>query len=176
EYVVNGQKSWSSGAHLATWCLLLARTDPDAPKHKGISVFMVDMSSPGIDVRPIRQATGEREFCEIFFTDVRVPVANRIGPENEGWVLSQTALTNERGSYIVDRHADLVRRIDGMIAVAARTSIGGGRTALGDDAIRTELGAAAAEVEVLGALTERFIGQLFHHGDIGPERPIFKLF
>jgi alkylation response protein AidB-like acyl-CoA dehydrogenase len=176
EYVMNGQKIWSSGAQHASWCLLLARTDADAPKHKGISVFMVEMSSPGIDVRPIRQATGDTEFCEIFFTDVRVPVAHRIGPENEGWAISQTTLTNERGSYIVDRHADLVRIIGALVEEATVTPIGDGRMALEDGGIRQELAERAAEVEVLGMLSERFLTQLFHHGDMGPESSIFKLF
>jgi alkylation response protein AidB-like acyl-CoA dehydrogenase len=176
EYVVNGQKIWSSGAQHASWCLLLARTDPDAPKHKGISVFMVDMSSPGIEVRPIRQATGDTEFCEIFFTDVRVPAAHRIGPENEGWAISQTTLTNERGSYIVDRHADLVRIVGALVDEAAVTPIADGRMALDDGGIRQELAERASEVEVLGMLSERFLTQLFHHGDMGPESSIFKLF
>src|SRR5262249_36624030 len=84
EYVINGQKIWSSGAMHARWCLLLARTDPTKPKHKGISVFMLDLQLPGIEIRPIKQAIGGSEFCEIFLTDVRVPVDCRIGPENEG--------------------------------------------------------------------------------------------
>jgi alkylation response protein AidB-like acyl-CoA dehydrogenase len=176
DYVINGQKIWSSGAQHSKWCLLLARTDTAAPKHKGISVLMVAMASPGIEVRPIRQATGETEFCEVFFSDVRVPVAQRIGPENEGWAISQTALTNERGSYIVERHAQLVETLDDMVAEAAATPVGGGRTALDDGGIRQELAERAAEVEVLGMLSETFIGQLFHHGDIGPESSIFKLF
>jgi alkylation response protein AidB-like acyl-CoA dehydrogenase len=84
-YVVNGQKLWASGATHADWCLLLARTDPAAPKRRGISYFLLDMRTPGIDVRPIRQATGESHFCEIFLNDVVIPAAQLVGPENGGW-------------------------------------------------------------------------------------------
>src|SRR5882672_10870458 len=85
QYVINGQKIWSSYAHVADWGEVLVRTDPDAPKHKGISWLIVDMTSPGITVRPIDTALGSSEFCEVFFDDVRVPVANRVGLENDGW-------------------------------------------------------------------------------------------
>jgi alkylation response protein AidB-like acyl-CoA dehydrogenase len=95
-YVVNGQKIWTSNGMHATHMELLVRTDPQAPKHKGISVLLVDMSTPGIEVRPIRQIDGRAEFAEVFFTDVRVPVANLLGPENEGWTVTMTTLAHER--------------------------------------------------------------------------------
>ncbi len=101
-YVVNGQKLWASGAQHADWCLLLARTDPDAPKRHGISYLLMDMRSPGIDVRPVRQATGESEFCEIFLEDVEIPVANRVGPEHEGWAVAQATLNAERGMTVLE--------------------------------------------------------------------------
>ena len=101
-FVVNGQKVWASGATHADWCLLLARTDPDAPKRRGISYFLLDMRSPGIDVRPIRQATGESHFCEIFLTDVVVPAANLVGPENAGWQVAQQTLGAERGMTMLE--------------------------------------------------------------------------
>lgn len=102
-YVINGQKIWSSYALWADYCLLLARTDP-APKrkHDGISFIIVDMRSPGLTVRPIRQMTGEAEFCELFFDDVRVPVENLVGAEGAGWTIAQSTLTTERGLLIFE--------------------------------------------------------------------------
>lgn len=97
-YVVNGQKIWSSYGRWADYCLLLARTDPQAKrKHDGISFFIVDMKSPGVTVRPIRQISGDAEFCEIFFDDVEVPAENLVGTENRGWNIAQSTLTTERG-------------------------------------------------------------------------------
>ncbi|MYR06395.1 acyl-CoA dehydrogenase [Gordonia sp. SID5947] len=101
-YVVNGQKLWASGALHADWCLLLARTDPDAPKRHGISYFLLDMTSPGVEVRPIRQATGESHFCEIFLNDVEIPVTQLVGPENEGWRVAQETLGAERGMTMLE--------------------------------------------------------------------------
>ena len=96
EWVVNGQKVWTSLAHRARWGLLLARSDPDVPKHAGLSYFVVDMHAPGVEVRPLRQLTGEAEFNEVFFTDVRIPDADRLGDVGEGWSVARTTLMNER--------------------------------------------------------------------------------
>ena len=101
-YVVNGQKLWASGAAHADWCLLLARTDAGAPKRRGISYFLMDMRTPGIDVRPIRQATGESHFCEIFLNDVVIPAAQLVGPENAGWRVAQQTLGAERGMTMLE--------------------------------------------------------------------------
>ena len=101
-YVVNGQKIWASGGLHADWCLLLARTDPDAPKRRGISYFLLDMTTPGIEVRPIRNAVGESHFCEIFLDDVVVPAANLIGAENHGWQVAQATLGAERGMTMLE--------------------------------------------------------------------------
>ncbi|WP_396928580.1 acyl-CoA dehydrogenase family protein [Mycolicibacterium sp.] len=101
-YVVNGQKIWASGGLHADWCLLLARTDPDAPKRRGISYFLLDMTTPGIEVRPIRNAVGESHFCEIFLDDVVIPAANLIGAENEGWQVAQATLGAERGMTMLE--------------------------------------------------------------------------
>lgn len=101
-FIVNGQKLWASGALHADWCLLLARTDPEAPKRHGISYFLMDMTTPGIDVRPIRNAVGDSHFCEIFLNDVAVPAANLIGPVNKGWQVAQATLGAERGMTMLE--------------------------------------------------------------------------
>jgi alkylation response protein AidB-like acyl-CoA dehydrogenase len=96
EFVVNGQKVWNSGAHHSEWGILLARTDPDQPKHRGITYFLVDMRSPGVEVRPLRQINGVAHFNEVFLTDVRIPAENVLGEVNGGWGVAQTTLANER--------------------------------------------------------------------------------
>ncbi len=101
-YVVNGQKLWASGGAHADWCLLLARTDSDAPKRKGISYFLLDMSAPGVEVRPIRNAIGDEHFCEIFLNDVAIPAANLVGVENAGWQVAQATLGAERGMTMLE--------------------------------------------------------------------------
>ncbi|OAI40799.1 hypothetical protein AYO38_05095 [bacterium SCGC AG-212-C10] len=98
DYVINGQKIWTSGAQWAKWMILLARTDADAPKHRGISYFIVDMKSPGLQVRPLINAAMSHEFNEVFFEDVRIPKENLIGDENRGWYLAQTTLSFERSN------------------------------------------------------------------------------
>src|SRR5262249_12252884 len=96
DWIVNGQKIWTSNAQFADWGLLIARTDPTVPKHKGLTAFFLDMHSQGVEVRPIRQANDQSTFNEVFFTDVRIPDAQRLGAAGQGWEVSLTTLMNER--------------------------------------------------------------------------------
>ncbi len=98
EWIVNGQKVWTTLAHLSRWGMLVARTDPEAVKHTGLTYFVVDMHAPGVEVRPLRQMTGEAEFNEVYFTDARIPDAERLGELGDGWRVSLTTLMNERVS------------------------------------------------------------------------------
>src|SRR6476619_4021129 len=113
-FVVNGQKVWSSFAHIADFCILLTRSDPDSTRHAGLTYLIVDMHAPGVEVRPLRQITGEAEFNEIFFSDVEVPVAIRLGDEGDGWAVAMTTLLHERGTLgcaLTPTHDGVVGRL-----------------------------------------------------------------
>ena len=118
-WIVNGQKVWCSGGRYSDWGILMARTDPQLPKHRGISFFLVDMRSEGIETRPLRQMTGEAEFDEVFFTDVQLPETALLGPENNGWAVGMDILTKERGS-IGAGAITMQRRLDALKALAAK--------------------------------------------------------
>src|SRR5262249_11021280 len=126
QFVVNGQKVWNTLGSVAAWCELLVRTDPAAPKHRGISCLLVDMSLPGIEVKPIVTIAGEAEFADLFFTDVRVPADALLGPLHEGWRVAMTTLNNERGG-VATLHLGVRRRIRQLIADTRATRRGDGR-------------------------------------------------
>jgi alkylation response protein AidB-like acyl-CoA dehydrogenase len=171
-FVVNGQKVWTSGAHRADWCILLARTDPNAPKHEGISYLLVDMKSPGITVRPLVQMTGSAGFNEVFFEDVRVPRENIVGEKNRGWEVAITTLMFERAGLGTGLRFE--GAIESLVA-AARHARRDGRPAIEDPGVRQQLAQFAIEATALRyggyrQLTRRLRGQ-----PPGPEGSIAKL-
>lgn len=168
DWIVNGQKVWTSLAHEASWALLIARTDPDVPKHRGLSYFVCDMNSPGVDVRALRQLTGEAEFNEVFLNDVRVPDANRLGELGEGWKVTQTTLMNERvaiGAGIAPREGGPI----GFLARAWRDQTGPRSTALHERTLALWARAEAAR------LTTARLRQQMAAGLPGPEGSGAKL-
>ena len=135
-WLVNGQKIWTSGAKEADWMFALVRTDPDKPKHDGISYLLIEMKTPGIDVRPLRQMTGDADFNEVFFENVRVPAANIVGRRGQGWIVSRSTLKHER-ALIGGSH--LTRRaFDGLVMLARALEVRG-RPAIADPVIRGRL-------------------------------------
>jgi alkylation response protein AidB-like acyl-CoA dehydrogenase len=169
EWVVNGQKVWTSLAHHAKWGLLLARTDPDVPKHPGLSYFIVDMRAPGVEVRPLRQLTGEAEFNEVFFTDVRVPDASRLGDVGEGWKVANATLMNERVSI---GNATATPREASGIAFAANAWRQ--RPELRTHELHQRLLSLWAQAEVARLAGER-LRQQIAAGEPGPEGSAAKL-
>jgi alkylation response protein AidB-like acyl-CoA dehydrogenase len=174
-WVVNGQKVWTSLGPIADFGVLLARTNPDVPKHKGISYFILDMHSPGVEVRPLKQITGSSEFAEVFFTNVSVPVDNIIGQEGQGWELAQTTLGFERGGNTlarVTRHRANMQRLVETCEVLSRDGI----PSLQDPLVRQKLGRMVVEVEVLRYAGYRILGKLEQGKRPGSEASVDKLY
>jgi len=174
-YIVNGQKVWTSFAWVADWCELVVRTDPNVPKHKGLTVLLVDMKSPGIEVRPLRQITGESEFNELFFRDVRVPVENVLGQVNDGWNVAVSTLMFERGSYGARLHLVFKRNIDRLIEIS-RTRQTNHQPAAKDPLMRQKLAQCYAEIEVMRLNQLRAFSRVTATGVPGPEGSIQKIF
>ncbi|MEU3404391.1 acyl-CoA dehydrogenase family protein [Streptomyces sp. NPDC006670] len=168
EWVVDGQKVWTSSAHTARWAILIARTDPTLPKHQGITYFLCDMHAPGVEVRPLRQITGEAEFNEVFLTGVRIPDAHRLGAVGEGWAVARTTLMNERVSIGGMR----LPREGGMIAPVA--AAWRERPELRTHALHQRLLGLWVEAEVARLTGERLRQQLAA-GQPGPEGSGMKL-
>jgi alkylation response protein AidB-like acyl-CoA dehydrogenase len=161
--VVNGQKIWTSLGPRADWCQLYVRTDPDAPKHKGISCLIVDMRLPGIEARPIRTLTGDSDFAEVFFTDVRVPATSLLGPLNGGWQVATTTLSHERAGA-ARLYAEMELRLQDLAADLVDATVGG-RPALEDTATLRRLGEVAVKIKYLEMLCLRSISATLHGGD-----------
>ncbi len=171
-YVVNGQKVWTSGAHFADWIFMLVRTNPDAPKHAGITYLLVDMKTPGITVRPLVLLNGHRHFNEIFFEDVRVPKSNRVGPENQGWKVAITTLMYERSGG-GGRGQDL--QVARLVELARRVELDG-RPARDREEIRQALAQLAIECEALRLTRLRGLTRRLRGEAPGPEGSILKLY
>ena len=174
-YVVNGQKVWTSYGWVADWCEVVVRTDPSVPKHKGLTVLLVDMKTPGIDVRPLRQMTGEAEFSEVFFRDVRVPVENALGEVNRGWDVAIGTLMHERGSFGAGLQILYRRNIERLIELS-RTVRRNGRPAAEDPILRQKLAQCYAEVEIMRLNQMRAFSRISATGVPGPEGSILKIF
>ena len=174
-FLVNGQKIWTSFAQLADWCLLLVRTDREAPKHKGITCLLLDMHSEGVSVRPLRQMSGDSGFNEVFFSDVRVPVAHVLGEVNKGWTTGITALMNERANLGTGVQVVFKRNLEALIA-RSRTIERDGRPASQDPLVRQKLAQAYLELEILRLNTNRALTSLSKTGIPGPEGSTLKLY
>jgi alkylation response protein AidB-like acyl-CoA dehydrogenase len=174
-YVVNGQKVWTSYGWVGDWCELVVRTDANVPKHKGLTVLLIDMKSVGVEVRPLRQMTGESEFGEIFFRDVRVPKENVLGKLNDGWNVAVSTLMYERGSYGARLHL-LFKRNIGRLIELARTLPRNGHTAAQDPLMRQKLAQCYAEIEIMRLNQMRAFGRITATGVPGPEGSIQKIF
>ncbi len=171
-FLVTGRKTWTSWGHYAKWGALLARTDPAAAKHKGISLLMVDMEAPGVEAVPLRQMTGDAEFSEVAFDGVFVPEANLIGPLNGGWGLAMDILAHERGPFAIRRQVEISVAFDGIVDNARRLAAAG---ILADDTrLRERLGRCWTLVRILQAYAEETVRNL-ENGDPGPEASIGKM-
>ncbi len=167
-YVVNGQKVWTSYGHLARFCILLARTDPHAAKHSGLTYLIADMHDPGVEVRPLVQITGDPEFNETFFTDARVPVEQRLGAEGEGWKVAMTTLLHERGTMAFGLQVQSRMTLDALVELARKL----GRA--DDPVVRDRLAGFHLAVEGLRLTNLRALGTLMA-GSPGPEGSASKL-
>jgi alkylation response protein AidB-like acyl-CoA dehydrogenase len=176
DLVVSGQKIWTSYADVATYQELLVRTDPDAPKHRGISWVICDMRLPGIEVRPIRTLAGVSEFCEVFYDQVRIPLANVVGELNNGWAVAMSTLSFERGTAFMAEQVSLARTVDELIAFAGEVPGPTGRgRAIEDDEIARRLGRARSEVAALRAMTLAAVSRSAGQPQPGPEASMIRV-
>jgi len=175
-FVVNGQKVWTSGAHEADWCLCFVRTDPDAPKHKGISVLAIDMTTPGITCRPLPELTDPHyaDFNEVFFEDVEVPAENLVGGLHQGWAMAVGSLAHERGMLWIMNARTIERNLARLVAAARQPRADGSRLA-DDPVFRDRLAALQVDAQAMLAMGYRGFAK-FARGQAAPEHSILKLF
>jgi len=173
-YIVNGQKIWSTRAHVADWCELLVRTDHDAPKHKGISWLILDMHAPGVEVRPMKTIDGESHFCEVFLTDAVVPVANLVGAENDGWRVTNVTLRFERGTAFAQHIITLRTQLRRLVKMAQQLPAEHG-TAWDDPILRTQIGHLEASLDALWRMTQKGIAEAEATGMPSPTGSAVKL-
>jgi alkylation response protein AidB-like acyl-CoA dehydrogenase len=174
EYVVTGHKVWTSFAQCADYCELLVRTDPNAPKHKGISWLILPMESPGIEIRPLPTLVGEGEFSEVFLEEVRVPVANRVGAENDGWRITNVTLRFERGTAFASEMIQLQRFVADLVRLARRVTRHDGN-AWDDRSLRREIGHVSAQLDALWAMVKLSVSEA-EDGVPGLQGSAIKLF
>jgi alkylation response protein AidB-like acyl-CoA dehydrogenase len=168
EYVVNGQKTWNSLGQIADWCQLYVRTDPDVPKHKGISCFLVDLRTPGIEVRPVRTITGDLTFSELFFSDVRIPASAALGPIDSGWTVAMTTLSFERAG-VARLHLGLSRKLDRLLADPRAAG------ALTDPRLRDRVASIYADIACMRWMTNRSLARMRTGQPTGADGSMTKL-
>ncbi len=172
-FVVNGQKTWNSYGHRADWCQLYVRTNPDVPRHKGITCLLVDMSTPGIEARPITTMAGDHSFAELFFTDARVPASALLGEVDDGWAVATRTLSNERAG-VANLYLNLRRKLDRLLAAAAEPGPDGTRP-IDSRVVRDQLAARYTEARLLELLGQRTIGAMVAGKPPGAEGSVIKL-
>ena len=168
DWVVTGQKVWTSAAQYSKWCMLVARTDPDAAKHKGLSYFLMDMDQEAVEVRPLRQITGESEFNELFIDGARIPHENLLGGEGNGWKVALTTLMNERAGLAFFLQVRMRQLLDTLIGVAAERGL------LDDPIVADRLGELHLKAEVLRLTAYRGLTAIEKYGQPGPEGSLTK--
>jgi alkylation response protein AidB-like acyl-CoA dehydrogenase len=173
-FLVSGQKTWVSWGQFARWCGVLARTHDAGPRHRGISMLIVDMRAPGVELRPMTQITGHAEFCELFLDDVAVPRTNLLGELGDGWKIAMHTLGHERGTAALPRQVKLRTWLDRAVRVAAERTVDG-EPLIGDPGVQVALARAMVGVEVLRHHAYRTVGEFVRGGAVGPDSSSVKL-
>jgi alkylation response protein AidB-like acyl-CoA dehydrogenase len=175
--VVNGQKIWTSNADITDYQELLVRTDPSAPKHKGITWVICDMKAPGITVRPIKTMSGIYHFCEVFYDNVRIPLSNIVGEINDGWHVAQSTLSFERGTAFIPAQMDLAEAVERLAQLAATVKgPDGHKLAIQDDEIVRRIGTLRAAVLAMRAMAYTTVSRVLRQGSPGPEGSMMRLY